>query len=193
MFRRIEMSAKPKVTKKQIIKMIDDLEKNPNDKVRILGDAGITVTGVVFGAAAAGTLASAAGVTSIAGLSTAASWFGITAVAATPVGWIVGCAAAGGAIAFGISRMIHSGGLSEGRKSELLLKYREEAKNLEAKERSGNITDADRTRFILSLREVIDKNAISPHKAFKLIEQVEQGRISLSQASTLVQSLLQNS
>lgn len=80
------MSSIPKVTKKQLIKMIDELEKNPHDKVRILGDTVITITGTVLGAAAAGTLASAAGTTSIFDLSTAASWFGVSAVAATPVG-----------------------------------------------------------------------------------------------------------
>lgn len=181
----------PKVTKQQILKIIDELEKNPNDKVRVLGDAGITITGTVLGAAAAGTLASAVGTTSILGLSTAASWLGVSAVAATPVGWIIGCAAAGGAIAYGVSRMIHGGGLSEGRKLELLQKYREEAKNIEAKERSGNIDDAERTHFILSMRELINKDLISPDKAFKLIEQVEQGRILLSQASALIQALLQ--
>lgn len=184
------MSAMPKVTKKQLIKMIDELEKSPHDKVRILGDTGIAITGTVLGAAAAGTLASAAGATSIFGLSTAASWFGVSIVAATPVGWIIGCAAAGGAVAYGVSRMIHGGGLSEGRKLELLQKYREDTRNMEAKERSGNIDDAERTRFILSMRELIDKDVISPNKAFKLIEQVEQGRIHLSQASALIQALI---
>ncbi|SDZ14244.1 hypothetical protein [Nitrosomonas sp. Nm58] len=185
------MSAMPKVTKKQLIRMIDELEKNPNDKVRILGDTGITITGTVLGAAAAGTLAMSAGATSILGLSTAASWFGVSVVAATPVGWIIGCAAAGGAMAYGVSRMIHGGGLSEGRKLELLQKYREDTRNMEAKERSGNIDDAERTRFILSMRELIDKDAISPDKAFRLIEQVEQGRILISQASAFIQALLQ--
>ena len=184
------MSAIPKATKKQLIRMIDELENNPHDKVRILGDTGITITGTVLGAAAAGSLASAAGATSIFGLTTAASWFGVSIVAATPVGWIIGCATAGGAIAYGVSRMIHGGGLSEGRKFELLQKYREDTRNMIAKERSGNIDDTERTRFILSMRELIDKNVISSDKAFRLIEQVEQGRIHLSQAYTLLQALI---
>lgn len=86
--------------------------------------------------------------------------------------------------------MIHGGGLSEGRKLELLQKYREDARSMEAKERSGNINDADRTHFILSMRELIDTDVISPDKAFKLIEQVEQGCIPLSQAFALIQALI---
>jgi hypothetical protein len=86
--------------------------------------------------------------------------------------------------------MIHDGGLSEGRKSELLQKYKEDAQNIDAKEKSGDITDKDRTAFIISLRELIDKDAMTPDKAIKLIEQVEQGRIPLSQAFALVQAIL---
>ena len=185
------MSTIPKVTKKQLLNMIDDLKKNPHDKIRILGDTGIIVIGAGLGAAAAGTLASVAGVTSVLGLTTVASWLGVTAVAATPVGWIIGSAAAAGAVAYGVSRIIYGGGLAEGRKLELLQKFREEANNMEAKERSESITSADRTQFILLMREPIDKNVISPENAKKLIKFVEEGRIPLSQAFSLIHDLLQ--
>jgi len=184
------MSAIPNATKKQLLKIIDDLEKNPRDKIRILGDAGITAIGAGLGAAAAGTLAAAAGVTSIFGVTTAASWVGGAFVAATPIGWVLGAAAAAGVAAYGVSRMIRGGGLAEGRKFELLQKYREDAKSIEAKEEAGSILSEDRTQFILSLRELIDKDAIPPETAFKLIEQVEQGRVPLSQAFALILSLL---
>ena len=186
------MSPTGKPTKEQLVRMIDELEKNPDDKGRILGDIGITVLGVVSGAAAAGTLASVVGATSVWGLTSAASWLGLTAVSATPVGWIIGTAVAGGALAYSVSRMIHGGGLSEGRKLELLQKYREEANFIDVKERSGSISDKDRTAFIISLRELIDKDAISPEKAIKLIEQVEHGRIPISQAIELVQAIVRD-
>ncbi len=185
------MSTTQTVTKKQLIDMIDKLQKNPHDKIRILGDTGITVLGVGLGAAAAGTLAGAAGATSILGLTTVASWLGVTAVAATPVGWIIGSAAAAGAAAYCVSRIIHGGGLSEGRKFELLQKYMDQKNNMEAKERLENITTEDRTQFILFMREPIDKNVISPDKAKKLITFVEEGRIPLSQAYSLIHDLLQ--
>jgi hypothetical protein len=82
------MSKIPKVTKEQLLKMIDELNKNPNDKIRILGDIGITLVGAGLGATAAGTLAGLFGVTSISGLTTAASWLGWIIVATTPVGWV---------------------------------------------------------------------------------------------------------
>jgi hypothetical protein len=187
----VDRSSESKVTKEQPLNIINELEKNPEDKGRILGDVGITVTGAALGAGAAMAIAGAAGATSIFGLTTVASWLGVTVVAATPIGWIIGCAAAGGAALYGISRMVHDGGLSEGRKLELLQKYKEDARNIDVKERAGRITDEDRTKFIISMKELIDKDAISPVKAKNLIEQVEQGRIPLSQAFSLIQSLLQ--
>ena len=185
------MSATPKITKEQLLKIIDELEKKPQDRVRILGDAGITLVGAGLGVAAASTLAGAAGVTSIWGLTTAASWIGVTAVSATPVGWVIGTAAVAGAAAYGVSRLIHNGGVSEGQKIELLHLYKEQAKAIDAKERSENITDADKTAFIVSLRGLIETNAIAPEKARLLIEYVEQGRIPISQALIIVKNILE--
>ena len=184
------MAEAPKVTKEQLLKLICELEKEPNDKIRIMGDAGITLVGAGLGVAAAGAVATVSGATSIAGLTTAASWVGLTVIGATPVGWIIGSAAAAGAAAYGVSRLIRGGGLAEGRKAELLQSYREAAQSAEAKERAGSINEEDRTQFILSLRELIDKNAIPPTNAFRLIEQIEHGRITLSQGFTLIQGLL---
>lgn len=178
------------VTKAELLKLIDRLETTPNDKVRILGDAGITIVGAGLGAAAAGTLATAAGVTSIFGVTSIAGWLGLTVVAATPVGWVLGGAAAAGAAAYTVSRLIRSGGLSEGRKAELLNRYREEARSVAAKEAAGSINDSDRTRFIVALRELIDKDMIPPDVAFRFIEQVERGGVPISQAFSMIHSLL---
>ncbi len=179
------------VSKKQLLKVIDDLEASPSDRVRILGDVGITSVGIGLGAAAAGTVATIAGATAIPVVTTAASWLGVTAVAATPVGWVVGAALAGGALAYGVSRLIRDGGLSEGRKRELLQVYRERLQEMQRREQAQEVTAPDRNRFITSLREVIEKDAISPQKAFQLIDAVERGAMPLSQAYSLVAGLLQ--
>lgn len=161
--------------------------------MRIFGDAGITVMAAGLGGAASGTIAAAAGATSIFGITSLASWAGITFVAATPVGWIVAGAVASGAAAYGVSRLIRGGAMAEGRKAELLQKYRAQAKAMAAKEQQENVTDTDRTTFIVSLRELVEKNVISPERAFRLIEQIEHGRISLSQAMRLIEALLAES
>ena len=185
------MSEAQQATKKQLLKVIDDLEASPSDRVRILGDVGITSVGIGLGAAAAGTVATIAGATAIPVVTTAASWLGVTAVAATPVGWVVGAALAGGALAYGVSRLIRDGSLSEGRKRELLQVYRERLQEMQRREQVQEITALDRNRFITSLREVIDKDAISPQRAFQLIDAVERGAMPLSQAYSLVAGLLE--
>ena len=186
------MRSGSKISKQQLLKTINDLEKSPSDRVRILGDVGITTAGLGLGAAAAGSVASIAGITSIPFVTSAASAIGITAVAATPVGWIAGAAVAGGALAFGVSRLIHNGGLSEGRKRELLQFYQEQSREMQRREQRQESSDADRIRLITSLREVIEKNAIAPQKAFQLIEAVERGAIPLSQAFSLVAGILES-
>lgn len=184
------MSGKPKVTKKQLIKMIRELERVPQDRLRILGDVGISTLGIGLGAAAAGTVAGFAGVTGIPVVTAAASFIGVSAVAATPVGWAIGAAAVGGALAYGISRMIRGGAISEGRKVELLLVYRERLAELEIKERMGTLTEQDKTTFTSSLRELIEKDVLNVDQAFRLIEAVESGTMDLPDAYRLIGGLL---
>lgn len=170
--------------------MIDDLEKHPHDKVRILAESGVTVIAAGLGAAGAGTLATAAGAKSIFAVSAVASWMGITVALSTPVGWIVGTSVVSAATAYGIVRVLRNGAMAEGRKAELLTRYRTEAKTAEAKENSESVTPADRTAFVISLRELVEKNLIEPGNAFRLIEQVERGNIALSTAIRLIEALL---
>lgn len=184
------MSIPTKVTKTQLLKLIDGLEKKPEDKGRILGDIGITVIGAGLGAAATGTVATAVGVTSIFGVTSVAGWLGLTVVAATPVGWILGGAAAAGVATYTVSRLIRNGGMSEGKKAELLNRYREEIRLMAAKEETGSIADGDRTRFIVALRDLISKDVIPPDVAFRFVEQVERGGLPISQAFGLISDLL---
>lgn len=184
------MATTTKVTKQQLIKIINELQAKPEDRVRILGDAGITAVGLGLGAAAAGTVATIAGATAITGVTTAASWIGISAVAATPAGWVVGTALAGGALAYSVSRLIRGGGMSEGRKRELLCVYEERLRKVLRQELAQQVTAPDRNHFITSLREVIEKEVISPKKAFQLIDAVERGSMPLSQAYRLIADLL---
>jgi hypothetical protein len=184
------MTSNSKITKDQLLKMIDGLEKNPEDKIRLLGDTGITIVGTGFGAAAAGSIAGAVGATSIFGLTAVAELVGVSVFASTPVGWIVGTAIVGGILVYGISRLIRDGGLAEGRKLELLQQYRKAVKDMAAKERADSITESDKNAFIIAIRELIDKDVIAPEEATDLIEHVEQGRIPLSQAFSMIESLL---
>ena len=187
------MNGHENISKKQLLRVIDDLRRQPGDKVRILGDIGITTVGLGLGAAAAGTLATFAGATAIPFVTATAAFVGVTAVAITPIGWIIGTAAAGGALAYGVSRLIRDGGISEGRKKELLQIYMDRLHVIQCKEKAEQISPNDRNQFIFSLRELVEKDAITPKKAFSLIECVEQGQIPISETYSLIAAVLRES
>lgn len=179
-----------KPTKEQLIKTISQLEKNPSDKLGILGDIGIVGLGTTLGLASAGTLATAAGATAIPVLTTVGSWVGITLVGATPVGWVVGAAVAGGAAAYGVSRLVKGGGYMEGKKQELLKKYKEERRDIEAKERASKVGEKEKNRFHVLLKEPLELDLISAKDAHDLMRAVETGQMPLTEAYQLVQDII---
>jgi hypothetical protein len=179
------------LTKEQILKAIEQLEKNPIDKVGILADVGIVGVGAVLGAAGAGTLATAAGATSIPVLTTVGSWVGLTLVGATPVGWLVGTAAAGAAVAYGVSRLVKGSGYDEGKTKQLLAQSNEKLKEIEAKERASGVGDNDKTEFHIFLKEPVRLDLISPKQAQDLITTVENGQLPLKEAYKLVQDVIE--
>lgn len=184
------MSSEKTVTREQLLKTIEELEKNPHDKLGILGDVGIVAVGTGLGALGAGAVATAAGATAIPVLTAVGSWAGLTLVAATPVGWVLGTAAAGGAAAYGISRLVKGSGYTEGKKKAMLIQYKERKKEMEAKERASTIEDTDRTKFHIALKEPLKLNLISAEDAQDLIKAVEGGFIPLSEAYQRVQDLI---
>lgn len=186
------MARLTKVSKQTLLGLIDQLKEKPDDKFRILGQAAnvaITATGAPLLSVAVIT-----GVKSIFGLSAAAHLFGwmpALLVTGPPLALILACASALGLCAYAFTRLIHGGGMAEGRKAELLEKFRDQVKDIEAKEQAASVTEIDKTEFILSLREIIDADAIPIASAFRMIELVEAGRMPLSQAVSLTKDCLE--
>jgi hypothetical protein len=168
--------------KTRLLRLIDELKKNPHDRLRLLGDVGITAAGALAGGAAAGKLAAAVGAVSIPVITSAASSLGISAVAATPVGWVVGAGAAGAATAYGISRLIHDGGKNEARMEQLRQDYEKQVKEMETRERQALMTEVDKTQFIVSMRPLIEQNRLSADSALRLMAAVESGKMPISRA-----------
>lgn len=114
------MSGNRTLTKNQIIKAIEELENNPDDKLGILADIGIGAAGAV----GAGAAVAAFGGTSL--------LFGLITVA-PPIGLIVGGAALGGAALVGLKRVFFDGTFTEGKRTELLSQLKKQLKDIEAK------------------------------------------------------------
>ncbi|MEP6516491.1 hypothetical protein [Microcoleus vaginatus] len=172
------MSGNKTLTKEQILKAIEQLEKNPHDKLGILADIGIGVVG----AGAAGAAVAAFGGTSI--------LFGLIAVA-PPVGLVVGGAALGAAALVGAKRIFFDGTFNEGKKAEMLQQLKEQQREVEAKERASKLGESDKTKFIVSLKEPVRLNLISPKEAQDLMRAVETGQIPIREAINMVKAIVE--
>ncbi|UNU23744.1 hypothetical protein D0A37_07630 [Microcoleus vaginatus HSN003] len=172
------MSGNKTLTKEQILKAIEELEKNPHDKLGILADIGIGVVG----AGAAGAAVAAFGGTSI--------LFGLIAVA-PPVGLVVGGAALGAAALVGAKRIFFDGTFNEGKKAEMLQQLKEQQREVETKERASKLGESDKTKFIVSLKEPVRLNLISPKEAQDLMRAVETGQIPIKEAINMVKAIVE--
>jgi hypothetical protein len=172
------MSGNKTLTKEQILKAIEQLEKNPHDKLGILADIGIGVVG----AGAAGAAVAAFGGTSI--------LFGLVAVA-PPVGLVVGGAALGAAALVGAKRIFFDGTFNEGKKAEMLKQLKEQLREVETKERASKLGESDKTKFIVSLKEPVRLNLISPKEAQDLMRAVENGQIPIKEAINMVKAIIE--
>ncbi|MEG4984793.1 hypothetical protein QUB08_03280 [Microcoleus sp. BR0-C5] len=170
------MSANKTPTKEQILKSIEQLKKNPHDKLGILADIGI---GVVGAAGAGAAVAAFGGVPVLFGL-----W-----VVAPPVGLVVGGAALGAAALVGVKR-IFDGNFDQGKQAEILKNLEEQLKNIEDKKRADNLKDSDKTKFIVSLKEPVRLDLISPKDAQDLIRAVESGQIAIKEAIKMVEDVV---
>jgi len=172
------MSGNKTLTKEQILKAIEQLEKNPHDKLGILADIGIGVVG----AGAAGAAVAAFGGTSI--------LFGLIAVA-PPVGLVVGGAALGAAALVGAKRIFFDGTFNEGKKAEMLQQLKEQQREVETKEKASKLGESDKTKFIVSLKEPVRLNLITPKEAQDLMRAVETGQIPIKEAINMVKAIVE--
>ncbi|MEG4116545.1 hypothetical protein QUA43_03495 [Microcoleus sp. N9_B4] len=170
------MSANKTPTKEQILKAIEQLEKNPHDKLGILADIGI---GVVGAAGAGAAVAAFGGVPVLFGLITVAP----------PVGLVVGGALLGAAALVGVKR-IFDGNFDDGKKAEILKNLEGQLKDIKAKETASKLEDSDKNKFIVSLKEPVRLNLISPKDAQDLIRAVESGKIAIKEAIKMVEDVV---
>jgi|JI7StandDraft_1071085.scaffolds.fasta_scaffold86263_2 hypothetical protein len=175
------MSGNKTLTKEQILKAIEQLEKNPHDKLGILADVGVGVVG----AGAAGAAVAAFGGQAI--------FFGLIAVA-PPVGLVVGGAALGAAALVGAKRIIDGnfdGNFNEGKKKAMLDQLKEQLREVETKERASKLGDLDKTKFMVSLKEPVRLNLMSPKEAQDLMRAVETGHIPIKEAINMVKAIVE--
>jgi hypothetical protein len=165
------------LTKEQLLKALEELEKHPQDRLGILADIGIGVVG----AAGAGYAASVLGASAV--------FFGLLPVAA-PVAVVAGGAALGGLALVGIKKMLFDGTYDEGKRDQIRIHIEEKLRDIEAKEKASNLGENDKNQFYIFLKEPVKFDLISPQDAQGLINAVESGQMPLKEAYHLVEDVI---
>lgn len=183
--------------RRQLVEALRRLEKSRPDKIGLAGDLVSTALGMAGGAAASGSIAAAAGATTIFGSSTLGGVLGGVFVASTPVGWVIGASLAGGALAYGATRLVRSGEAADQTRKSML-------QRLKAKLRRGvqphqavaegvrvaqyEVKDKDAYyKFIERLRETVERGSIEPGRAERLITAVTTGSMAIDKAMNLLE------
>jgi hypothetical protein len=145
------------------------------DKMGSAGEVLSTAGGAAAGVAAAGTIASFAGATTIMGSSTLAGVLGGSIVAATPISWVMGSAALAGAAGYGIARMVRSGTEHDQIKKELVERLGKRLQSLSVEK--GN----EKVDILLKLNQLllltIFGGLMREEQASRTVELVEQGKL----------------
>jgi hypothetical protein len=163
---------------------------NKSDKIGRASELLSVVGGAAAGASAAGAVASAAGATTLLGSTSLAGALGGIFVASTPVGWVAGCVLAGGAAAYGMSRMIKSGGMNDQIRTEMVGRLSTRLKGLldRSEAAATPVTEAFREYVDLA---VADKT-ISTEQAHRIVALVESGKLERDLAIERIKQLKAN-
>ena len=157
-----------------------------SDRVGMASELLNVVGGAAAGASAAGAVAGAAGATTFLGSTTLAGIVGV-GIASTPVGWIAGCVLAGGAAAYGVSKMIKSGGMNDQIRAEMVGRLNTRLQKLRHRSKAVAIPPAEAFRGYVDLA-VADKS-ISAEQAHRIVALVESGKLELGLAIERIKQL----
>lgn len=172
------------------LKALDKMKRSQRDRIGTLGDLGVTGLGVAGGIAVSGASAAAVGVATLAGSTTLASIFGGFLVVTTPVGWVIGSAAVGGALAYGMAALVRSGGKYDTLKAlnirELELRVEQSRKKAD---RSA-LREPKLRQVITSVQCLVANGHMTQESATDFIGAVEKEHTSVDEAFDLIQALL---
>lgn len=176
----ITMNQSSQPSTKDILDAIERIEKNPNDRMRMMSELG--VAGV--GAAGAGAAASIIGASTFSLLG-----IGVT-VAAAPFALVAGSIAAGGVATYGLAKLVTGGGRQEGKQQEIKTKLKEKLSKLNAQEQKKSLTTDKKSQFISALKKPLEMDIITSDQAHQLITLVENGQMSTEEANVLLKDLI---
>lgn len=156
------------------------------DRVRSFGEVMAVAGGAAVSTAAAPAAASLAGVTAIPFLTKAAAVIGTTMVSATPVGWVISCAAAAGAAAYGIAKLVGGGGEVDGERRAEMVAEQERSSDHLCAQRRARLTRPQIAALRRQLQAAVFALRLSLGHARRLGTTVHQGAINWTEALTSI-------
>ncbi len=159
------------------------------DRVGVAGESAAVAGSAAAGAALAGSVAGAAGASTLLGSTTLAGMLGGVFVTATPVGWVLGSAVVAGVLGYGAVKVVRSGGKQDHLRAEMSDRL---INRLETLEQQCSIdSDLELGRLI---SERLEAGVISPEAAQRVVALVEKGHLSPELAAQRLRAIdLENS
>ena len=155
------------------------------DKVGVVGEHLAALGGAAGGIAVAGTVAGAAGATTLLGSSALAGALGGVFVTTTPVGWVIGSAALMGAAGYGIAKMIRSGSAQDQVRKAAIQRLNLRLEAIKA-ERIAPDCKSELSQLIAL---TLEASAITEEAASRLVSLVDAGTLKPELALERVKSI----
>ena len=109
----------------------DAVKNAPSDRLGTAGIVASATLGAAGGSAAAGSIASVCGATTLFGSTSLASLLGGIVVTTTPVGWVAGSVGLGVALGLGAAQLIRSGTRADSQRRQVLKDLRDKIERAE--------------------------------------------------------------
>ena len=184
------MSHNKQLSVDEYINALERMKKSPRDRIGILGDLGTAGLGSLAGAGIVGTVASVAGASTILGSTTFASVLGGVIVTTTPVGWVVGSVVVGGAIGYGVSKLVRSGGKSDAVRQMNMRELNERIQELRNQAKDGDKHNDKMKEIVESLQLLIKNEKVTQEDSTGLLMSIEKGNITVDSAFDIIQAFL---
>ncbi|BDT65954.1 hypothetical protein os1_01050 [Comamonadaceae bacterium OS-1] len=152
------------------------------DKVGRAGELLGIASGAVAGTSLAGAVAGAAGATTLLGSGTLAGVLGGVFVTATPVGWVIGAAAAGAAAAYGITKLVRSGATQDHIRAGL-------TRRLKTLAGVSDSPDPLRGDLDVCIADALNAGNLDSTQAARILSLVDKGRLPIDVALERVRGL----
>ena len=168
------------------------IKESPEDRVGIISKIGIVGLGVAGGAAASSTVAAAAGATTLLGSTTLASVLGGIFVTTTPIGWVIGTAAAGGAIAYGLAKFLENGSRNDEKKLQNIEELKKKIEELEKESQQYTNLDKKYAQVAEMYISLIDYGMITEEEVEEILKMIANGKLDIDLAFDTAKKNLSN-